>query len=831
MRYLLPTLYLLIACYFSSNAQQVFKTTNESVIGYLEYLPQGYDSNSDKYPVVFFLHGIGERGANSTDPEVLKTTIQDVAKHGPPMHVKKGVQFPFVLISPQLKSNYGSWTSAYVMEVINHAKTYLRIDEKRIYITGLSLGGGGTWVTAQDNASLFAAIAPVCGGYNSTSAACRLASENLPVWAFHGDADTTVPLSKTVNMVNAINSCSPAPNPIAKVTIYPGVGHNSWSNAYRTDNALHSPNVYQWLMSYTNTINKGNKLPVANAGADISLSSLAPVILNGTGTDSDGTIASYNWSLISGAPVTLLNSLTKNLTVSGLTSGTYVFKLTVKDNSGNTDSDYVRLTVSSVLNTPPVVNAGSDKTITLPNNSVTITGTASDSDGAIASHTWTKVSGGNANMSGTTTATLSLSALVEGSYTFRLTVKDNSGASSYDDVKVTVKAATSSQISANAGADKVLTLPANSLYITGSGTAATGNVIRYYKWSKVSGPSSTLNDVSKQTVFIHSMVEGIYVFRLTVTDDKGNKATDDVQVKVGTESSGDEGGGSTPVGSLTANAGPDKVLASPANELHITGNGTAASGNVIRYYKWSRVSGPSSKLSDVSKQTVYIHSMVEGVHVFRLTVTDDKGNKASDDVKVTVGQNSSDDGSSSPVTSISANAGSDRTITLPVNSLSITGSGTAAAGRVIRYYKWTKVSGPSATLNDVSKPTVFIHSMKPGTHIFKLKVTDNEGATAEDFVTVTVKDAVTSSASLLSPSTIFEETIESSFEEDDRENSAHGIPHDAVVVIYNDAGETIFAGVWRPETYNNVLSERGLYIYNVISEGKRIDAGKIYVSN
>ena len=168
------SLFFLALGFSMASAQQVFKTTSPSVISYLEYLPQGYSTNSDKYPIVFFLHGIGERGPNSTDLVILGAAIQNVAKHGPPKLVKAGTQFPFILISPQLKSNYGQWTTAYIMEVINYCKTYLRIDERRIFLTGLSLGGGGTWVAAQDLPELFAAIAPVCGGYNSTSMACGI---------------------------------------------------------------------------------------------------------------------------------------------------------------------------------------------------------------------------------------------------------------------------------------------------------------------------------------------------------------------------------------------------------------------------------------------------------------------------------------------------------------------------------------------------------------------------------------------------------------------------------------------------------------------------------
>lgn len=844
---LLPVFYcLFFSCLAltSANAQQIFKTTSSSVIGYLEYVPQDYNANSEKYPVVIFLHGIGERGANSTDPATLSTTIQSVATHGPPMHVKNGVQFPFILISPQLKNNYGSWSSWYVMEVINHVKTYLRIDERRIYLTGLSLGGGGTWVTAQDYSALFAAIAPVCGGYNSTSKACNLGAENLPVWAFHGDADSVVPLSRSVNMVNAINNCTPTPDPLAKITIYPGVGHNSWTKAYKTDHSLHNPNVYEWLMSFTNTTNKGNKIPVANAGSDKTISLLNSVNISGSATDADGSIVSYSWSKISGPSATLLNQLTKTLTVSSLLTGTYVFRLTVEDNSGNTDSDYVSLTVSSsAINIAPVANAGGDKTITLPTNTVSITGSGTDADGSIASYAWTKISGGSASLSGTTTTTLNASNLVSGSYVFRLTVTDDKDASKSDDVTVTVKEATTSGPVANAGADKQLTLPANSLYITGSATASSGRVIRYYKWSRVSGPSSTLNDVSKQTVYIHSMDPGIHVFKLTVTDDTGAKATDNVQVTVGDGSSNDDFSDNLPSdGTLTANAGPDKVIILPANSLHITGSGTAPEGNVIRYYKWSRVSGPSSTLNDVSKQTVYIHSMDPGIHVFKLTVTDDKGTTATDNVQVTVSDGSSSSGDNeddnmligdAPV----ANAGPDKVLTLPSNSLYITGSGTASPGRVIRYYKWSRVSSPGATLYDVSKQTVSIHNMKAGIHIFKLTVTDDNGGIGTDEIQVTVKDAITTATSFSAPVT--EEIVgaapfESEMKPLEDQEAMLGTLTSAqlknsTVIIFNDSGKRIYSGAWNNNTYRDVLNRSGLYIYNVIKEGRRMDAGKIYI--
>lgn len=138
----LPLIFLLSINLFGQNT---FRTTSTSVIGYLEYVPKDYSQNSDKYPIVIFLHGIGERGVNSVDVNAIKQDIGLVERNGPPKFVKAGTQFPFILISPQLKSNYGGWPAAYIMEVLEYCRTYLRIDERRIYLTGLSLGGSGTW--------------------------------------------------------------------------------------------------------------------------------------------------------------------------------------------------------------------------------------------------------------------------------------------------------------------------------------------------------------------------------------------------------------------------------------------------------------------------------------------------------------------------------------------------------------------------------------------------------------------------------------------------------------------------------------------------------------
>jgi hypothetical protein len=705
-------LFCLVFNFFFSYAQNVFRTTaTGTIIGYYEYLPQDYHSNSNKYPVVIFLHGMDERGSNSTDPAVLAAGISPIAKLGPPMHVKNGAQFPFILISPQLKSQFGSWPSDYVREVVDHLRTYLRIDERRIHVTGLSLGGYGAWTCIEELPRLFASGASVCGGNNNPANACNIASENVATWAFHGDADEVVSYTKTTKMVNAINACSPAPNPLAKATIYAGIEHNAWYRAYYLDNKYHNPNVYQWWMTIVKTKKNGNTIPQANAGSDKSVSG-SSVSISGSATDAGGSISSYRWFQLQGpSKATLSGSTSATLTASSLVTGKYVFGLQVTDNGGATDTDYVIVNVSSGggTNVAPVADAGSSKTITLPTSSTSFTGSGSDSDGSIASYSWTKVSGGAASLSGASTATLSVSGLVAGSYTFRLTVTDDDGATDTDDVTLTVNIAPD----VSAGADKTITLPANSTSITGSASDPDGS-ISTYAWTKLSGGTATLSGATTATLNVTGMIQGAYVFRLTATDNRGASKYDDVTVNVVS------GTNAIPV----ANSGADQVITLPSNSIVLAGSGTDSDGTITAY-AWSKVSGGNATLSGASTATLTASALVAGTYVFRLRVTDDDGATDGSDVTVIV--------NNAPTVSV----GSDRTINLPANSVSITGTASDSDGSVTSF-TWTKVSGGSATLSGASTSTLAVSGLTQGAYTFRLTVRDNHGASKSDDVVVSV---------------------------------------------------------------------------------------------
>ncbi len=219
----LIALVLLLAAHV--NAQQtVQKFIRETP--YLLYLPQQYDANPSKtWPLLMFLHGSGERG----------TDVQKVKQHGPPMLIEKGKQFPFIVISPQAPEGRG-WDADVLRELLADVQKKYRVDDDRIYLTGLSMGGYGTWDLATSSPQLFAAIAPICGG-GDASKAWRL--KNVPVWCFHGAKDYVVPLDASQRMIDAVKPL----NKNVKFTIYPETGHDSWVEAYNNDS------LYTWLLS------------------------------------------------------------------------------------------------------------------------------------------------------------------------------------------------------------------------------------------------------------------------------------------------------------------------------------------------------------------------------------------------------------------------------------------------------------------------------------------------------------------------------------------------------------------------------------------------------
>jgi hypothetical protein len=622
--------------FYDLKAQQTAKITS-SGIGFLEYLPDGYNSNSNKYPIVIFLHGIGEKGTTSTDPATLLSSVLKVANVGLAKNVKYGKKYPFIMISPQLKSSYGLWPADYVMDVYNYVKRYLRIDERRVYITGLSLGGYGTWTTLAAYPQVFAASVPICSGGNVISKACAIAAENIPLWAFHGTADNVVSYTVTTKMIDAVNACTPKPNPLAKYTLFSGLSHYIWDKVYNETNAL------DWMLSFTNgtsTTTTTNNPPTVNAGADKSITlPTNEIYIQGTATDGDGSIASYSWSKISGGAASLSGGTTSQLRAYNLLQGSYVFRLTAKDNDGATRSDDVQVAVSSgsTTNVVPVANAGPDRATSA--TSITVSGSGTDKDGSIVSYKWIQYYGAAATLSNTTSPSVNVSGMKDGKYFLRLTVTDNKGATDDDNMQVVVSGSSGGTTTsttnivpvANAGSDKQITTSSVNLY--GSGTDKDGKIVSY-RWTQYGGAAATLTNATSPTLSLSGLKSGKYYFRLTVADDRGATDYDNVLVNVTTSTAST---GTTSNLAPVANAGPDKQITDAWNSLKLYGSGSDKDGRIISY-KWTQYGGDPLTLTNSSSPAVTVSDLDPGKYYLKLTVKDDDGSTDYDRMLIVVNE-------------------------------------------------------------------------------------------------------------------------------------------------------------------------------------------------
>jgi predicted peptidase len=193
-------------------------------LDYLLYLPQGYEKEGQSWPLVLFLHGAGESGQD----------VNKVKVHGPPKLVEAGKEFPFIVVSPQAPRM--GWDVQTLNALLDDVVANYRVDKDRIYVTGLSMGGFGTWALAAAYPNRFAALVPICGGGNTADAKKLV---NIPIWVFHGAKDNVVPPSRSENMVKALKEAG-AKN--LKFTLYPDANHDSWTETYN------NAEMWDWLL-------------------------------------------------------------------------------------------------------------------------------------------------------------------------------------------------------------------------------------------------------------------------------------------------------------------------------------------------------------------------------------------------------------------------------------------------------------------------------------------------------------------------------------------------------------------------------------------------------
>jgi len=217
----------------TQKAHNIDKVFSENIVvshNYLLHIPKDKKhAINGKLPMIVFLHGAGERG---TDIEMLKV-------HGPPKKINNGEDLPFIVLSPQCKET-AMWNPQTIKILIDQIITSYPVDDKRIYLTGLSMGGYGTWDLATKYPHKFAAIAPICGGSDVHIWTAPLQLKNMPIWAFHGAMDNVVPIEKTTRIIQALKKVGSNP----KLTIYPDANHDSWTATYN------NPALYEWFLKH-----------------------------------------------------------------------------------------------------------------------------------------------------------------------------------------------------------------------------------------------------------------------------------------------------------------------------------------------------------------------------------------------------------------------------------------------------------------------------------------------------------------------------------------------------------------------------------------------------
>jgi hypothetical protein len=468
---------------------------NSNVSGYYETLPARYSLTTKRYPLIVFIHGIGELG----------TGLNRLNCCGLPYHIKggtfpakflvNGVYYSFIVISPQFRVRP---TAAQIQSVVDYAKGKYRVDATRVYVTGLSMGGGSTWDWSVAYAQNAAAIGPVCAGSKpTTTLAANVATKNVAIWSINSSTDAVVPIQWGKDWISWIDARNTTMAPQTKLTIWSGVSHNgTWGRAFNPTTKVDGYNLYEWLLLHKRAAGSvtqspttpttptqpttptapttptptpptgGNIAPVAHAGADQSIPvswNYFPFLNSTTSTDADGWLVGHKWTKVSGpAQYSFSAPNSAQTKANGLVAGTYVFRITVTDNKGATAYDDVTVVMTGNSTTPPTTPttptspttptppssvgapkayAGADQKIPIswkyfPLINAT---TSTDANGWIKSFKWTKVSGPSSYLivapnAGKTKVT----GLVAGTYVFRVTVTDNDNLSSTDDVTITM---------------------------------------------------------------------------------------------------------------------------------------------------------------------------------------------------------------------------------------------------------------------------------------------------------------------------------------------------------------------------------------------------------
>lgn len=629
---------------------------NANTKGFYEYVPQGYSSGTGTYPLIIFLHGKGNLGNGdaATLPRVLWNGLPKLIKEGgfPSSFTVAGSTYKFIVISPQ----FVVWPSpADVEAVLNYAINRYRVNVNRVYLTGISMGGGAVWDFAGHNslnANRIAAAVPICGSsYPEAERGRVIAAANLPVWATHNTGDEVVPVSNTQSYIGYINT-APAPVPAARKTIFNALGHNAWTKTYDPAFKEGNRNIYEWMLQYQRST--------------LTASSNSPVCYDSVLTLSAWNVsgASYKWTGPTGFTSTLREPTIKPVTAAA--AGTYTVTLTKGDSTATASTTVVvsglrtfyydgdkdgygtsaitvkacrppweyRVRSGDCIDTSKAIYAGAlEIADTLDNDcngkiddittryiKVNLFGGV-DSYNSLDWNNWNADSSLNARaFRFQDTSTAPVRAVLSASSA----IMDNGA--TYGGTMAPPEVLRHASVY---NASRTLTL-------SGLTRSSTYNLELYASRNNTGNSTKfTINGISKTVVTDRNRSNKVSFTKLLPT------TTGQLVVNMATSTGTynylngfvlTETLNKAPV----VNAGANKAITLPTSSVTLSGTATDADGTIATY-KWTQVSGPAAAtFGTATSASTTVSNLKQGTYVFRLTATDNKGATARDDVAIVV---------------------------------------------------------------------------------------------------------------------------------------------------------------------------------------------------
>ena len=228
---------------------------NGDTLSYLLHLPSGYEESTASYPLLFFLHGVIQKGDGSID------SLERVAEHGPFRTMREGrwdQRLPMIVVGPQSSGIQPWWRGEELRDLLAHLNQTYRIDPDRRYLSGISMGGRGVWWLAKNFSNEFAAVIPVSGWAGDLSRSCDV-FRGMAIWAFHGQQDPLIGVSAGRKPIDVLQSCTPGLIPEPQITVFDDAGHGRWRRIYESehyavnagaDGELYS-DIYRWLLTFS----------------------------------------------------------------------------------------------------------------------------------------------------------------------------------------------------------------------------------------------------------------------------------------------------------------------------------------------------------------------------------------------------------------------------------------------------------------------------------------------------------------------------------------------------------------------------------------------------